>query len=36
VSRGKILVGVADPDDGRAADIERALLVAPGAQLKAI
>ena len=36
VSRGKILVGVADPDDGRAADIERALLVAPGAQLKTI
>jgi hypothetical protein len=36
VTNGKILVGVANPGDGRSDDIERALLVAPGAQLKTI
>src|SRR3954463_16646606 len=30
VTNGKILVGVADPRDGSMADLERALLVAPG------
>jgi hypothetical protein len=36
VTNGKILVGVAEPRDGAMADLERALLVAPGAQLKTI
>ena len=36
VSNGKILVGVAEPDDAKAPDVERALLAAPGAELKTI
>jgi hypothetical protein len=36
VTNGKILVGVAAPRDGAMADLERALLVGPGAQLKTI
>ena len=36
VTNGKILVGIASPKDGALADVERALLVAPGAQLKTI
>ena len=36
VSRGKILVGVAAPGDARMADVERALLTAPGAELKTV
>jgi len=34
VSNGKILVGVAAPEEAKAAEIERALLAAPGAELK--
>ena len=36
VTRGKILVGVAAPGDTRMADVERALLAAPGAELKTV
>jgi hypothetical protein len=36
VTRGKILVGVAAPADARMADVERALLAAPGAELKTV
>jgi hypothetical protein len=36
VTNGKILVGVAAPRDGGIADLERALLVGPGAQLKTV
>jgi hypothetical protein len=36
VTNGKILVGVESPLDGNVADVERALLVAPGAELKTI
>jgi hypothetical protein len=36
VTSGKILVGVENPRDGSGADIERALLAGPGAQLKTI
>ena len=36
VTNGKILVGIASPKDASGADVERALLVAPGAQLKTV
>jgi hypothetical protein len=36
VTRGRILVGIASPRDGSAADVERALLSGPGAELKTI
>jgi len=36
VTLGKILVGVAAPGDARMADVERALLAAPGAELKTV
>ena len=36
VTNGKILVGIATPKDASGADVERALLVAPGAQLKTV
>jgi hypothetical protein len=36
VTQGKILVGVAAPGDARMADVERALLAAPGAELKTV
>lgn len=36
VTSGKILVGVADPGDAKMKDVERALLAAPGAELKTI
>lgn len=36
VTNGKILVGIESPRDASGADVERALLAAPGAQLKAI
>jgi hypothetical protein len=36
VTNGKILVGVENPDEGKASDIERALSMAPGAQLKTV
>jgi hypothetical protein len=36
VTNGKILVGIAAPKDTSGADVERALLAAPGAQLKTI
>jgi len=36
VTRGKILVGVAAPVDARMADVERALLAAPDAELKTV
>jgi hypothetical protein len=36
VTLGKILVGVADPGDARMAEVERALLAAPGAELKTV
>jgi hypothetical protein len=36
VSDGKILVGVEAAQDGRVADLERALLSAPGARLKSV
>jgi len=36
VTRGKILVGVAAPGDARMADVERALLAAPDAELKTV
>jgi hypothetical protein len=36
VSNGKILVGIEAPRDDSAADVERALLLAPGAELKTI
>jgi hypothetical protein len=36
VTNGKILVGIATPRDGSAAEVERVLLAAPGAQLKTI
>jgi hypothetical protein len=36
VTNGKILVGVAAPRDESAKDVERALLAAPGAELKTI
>jgi hypothetical protein len=36
VTNGKILVGLANPREGALAEIERALLIAPGAQLKTI
>lgn len=36
VTQGKILVGIAEPRDGSGADVERALLSAPGGQLKTI
>ena len=36
VTNGKILVGIAAPRDESGADVERALLAAPGGQLKTI
>lgn len=36
VTNGKILVGIANPRDASGADVKRALLVAPGAQLKTV
>jgi hypothetical protein len=36
VTTGKILVGISSPRDGSAADVERALLAGPGAQLKTV
>jgi hypothetical protein len=36
VSSGKILVGIESPRDGNVADVERALLVAPGAEVKTV
>jgi hypothetical protein len=36
VSSGKILVGIASPRDGNGADVERALLVGPGAEVKTV
>jgi hypothetical protein len=36
VTSGKILVGIASPKDASGADVERALLVAPGAELKTV
>jgi len=36
VTNGKILVGVAASDGARRADVERALLAAPGAELKTV
>lgn len=36
VTNGKILVGIESPRDGNLADVERALLVAPGAELKSV
>lgn len=36
VTNGKILVGVESPREGNVADVERALLVAPNAELKTI
>ena len=36
VTNGKILVGIESPRDSSGADVERALLAAPGAQLKTI
>lgn len=36
VTNGKILVGIAAPKDATGADVERALLAAPGAQVKSV
>lgn len=36
VTSGKILVGIAAPKDATGADVERALLAAPGAQVKSV
>ncbi len=36
VTNGKILVGIAQPKDAAGADVERALLSAPGAQVKSV
>jgi hypothetical protein len=36
VTSGKILVGIESPREGNVADVERALLVAPGTELKTI
>ena len=36
VTNGKILVGIESPRDASGADVERALLTAPGAQVKSI
>lgn len=36
VTNGKILVGIAEPRDANGADVERALLAAPGAQVKTV
>jgi ActD protein/heat induced stress protein YflT len=36
VTNGKILVGIVEPRDASGADVERALLAAPGGQLKTI
>ena len=36
VTNGKILVGIESPRDASGADVERALLAAPGAELKTI
>jgi len=36
VTNGKILVGIESPRDASGADVERALLAAPGAQVKSI
>jgi hypothetical protein len=36
VTNGKILVGIETPRDGQEADVERALLAGPGAQVKSI
>lgn len=36
VTNGKILVGIESPRDASGADVERALLAAPGAQVKTI
>jgi hypothetical protein len=36
VTNGKILVGIANPAEGKRADVERALLAGTGAQLKTI
>jgi len=36
VTNGKILVGIAQPKDTSGADVERALLAAPGAQVRTV
>lgn len=36
VTNGKILVGIESPRDASGADVERALLAAPGAELKSV
>ncbi|MGC4084915.1 MAG: DUF3341 domain-containing protein [Vicinamibacterales bacterium] len=36
VTNGKILVGIAEPKDANGTDVERALLAAPGGQIKSV